>query len=93
LQRFSPSYFIFILTSLPVIWILELRRVAQRRLANTNLNGTQAGFFDEFILQMGTDELDPTHDLPYAELVKSVQVLFVEKKCSFCCLLFLFSFT
>lgn len=45
-------------------------------MANTNLNGTQTGFFDEFILQMGTDELDPTHALPYAELVKSVQVLF-----------------
>ncbi len=72
--RLSPSFLIFILTSMPSFWLLEMRRVAQRRLATSaNTNGTNTAFFDEFALRMGNDELDPTQTLPYNVLMKTVE--------------------
>lgn len=50
-----------------------MRRVALRRLkAASNGNGTATEFFDRFVAQMGNDELDPTHALPYHIFVKTV---------------------
>jgi hypothetical protein len=58
---------------MPSLWLLEMRRVAQRRLATTaNFNGTSTALFDQFILRMGNDEFDPSQTLPYNVLVKTV---------------------
>jgi hypothetical protein len=71
--RFSPSFLIFILTSMPSLWLLEMRRVAQRRLASmASNNGTGTAMSDQFVLLMGNDELDPSQALPYNQIVKTV---------------------
>ena len=58
---------------MPSLWLLEMRRVAQRRMAaTTNTYGNNTALFDQFILRMGTDEIDPSHVLPYDDLVKAV---------------------
>jgi hypothetical protein len=73
-SRFSPSFLIFILTSMPCIWLLEMRRVALRRSSMmANNNGTNTVFFDEFVLRMGNDEFEPSQALPYNVLVKTVE--------------------
>ena len=58
---------------MPSLWLLEMRRVAQRRLASsTNNNSTNTIFSDQFILRMGNDEFDPSQALPYNVLMKTV---------------------
>ncbi|CAF0934512.1 unnamed protein product [Rotaria sp. Silwood1] len=72
---FSPSFLIFILTSIPSLWLLEMRRVAQRRLAfSTNNNNTNTMVFDQFILRMGNDEFDPSQTLPHNILMKTLRI-------------------
>ncbi len=70
---------------MPSLWLLEMRRVAQRRLATSeNINGTHTGFFDQFILRMGNDEFDPSQALPYNVLMKTVKNQIYFKKIIFC---------
>ncbi|CAF3549778.1 unnamed protein product [Rotaria sordida] len=72
---FSPSFLIFILTSIPSVWLLEMRRVAQRRLAfSTNTNNTNTMGFDQFILRMGNDAFDPSQALPHNILTKTLRI-------------------
>lgn len=57
---------------MPSLWLLEMRRVAQRQIAfSENSNNTNM-FFHQFVLQMGNDELDPSHALPYNIFKKTV---------------------
>lgn len=59
---------------MPSLWLLEMRRVAQRRLtSNAYSNDTNTASFDQFILRMGNDEFDPSQALPYKALIKTVQ--------------------
>ena len=85
--RFSPSFLIFILSSIPSLWILEMRRVALRRLTTaSNTNGTTSEFLDRFVARMGNDDFDPTQALPYQTLVKTVkreENLLLTDDCSF----------
>lgn len=56
---------------MPSLWLLEMRRVAERRLAtSTNNNGTNTALFDHFIHGQGNDEFDPSHVLPPNALLK-----------------------
>ncbi|CAF0754198.1 unnamed protein product [Adineta steineri] len=72
---FSPSFLIFILTSMPSLWLLEMRRVAHRRLSfNQNNNITNTAPFDQLILRMGNDEFDYSHALPYNVLKTTFQM-------------------
>ncbi|CAF3355477.1 unnamed protein product [Rotaria socialis] len=72
---FSPSFLIFILTSMPSLWLLEVRRVAQRRLAfSTNDNESNTESFDQFIFRMGTDEIVPSQALPHNILTKTLRI-------------------
>jgi hypothetical protein len=72
--RFSPSFLIFILTSMPSLWLLEMRRIGQRRSAwHTDVNTTDTDMFDQLILRMGNDELDPSESLPHHVLMKTVE--------------------
>ena len=58
---------------MPSLWLLEMLRVAQRRLATaSNTNSTTMGFFDQVILRMGNDEFESSEALPYDVLVKTV---------------------
>jgi hypothetical protein len=58
---------------MPSLWLLEMRRVAQRRsAASENINSTNTAFFDRFVLRMGNDEFDPSQALPYNALIKTV---------------------
>lgn len=73
INRFSPSFLIFILTSMPSLWLLEMRRVAQRRLVDSgHHNDTHTEFFDQFILRIGNDEFDPSQTLPHNIFAKTV---------------------
>ena len=67
---------------MPSLWLLEMRRVAQRRLTSSVItNGTNTATFDQFILRMGNDEFDPSQALPYKALIKTVQnkIFFIDR--------------
>ena len=86
LPRFSPSFLIFILTSMPSLWLLEMRRVAQRRLASSsNHNTTDSTLFERIIERIGNDELASNGSLPHNILMKQVihPISYIEY-CLFC---------
>ncbi|UJR27943.1 hypothetical protein I4U23_009203 [Adineta vaga] len=72
---FSPSFLIFILSSMPCLWLLEMRRVDIRRTSyRTGSNSTNTAFSDQFMIRMGTDEFYPSQALPYNDLLKKLPV-------------------
>ncbi|CAF0825526.1 unnamed protein product [Adineta ricciae] len=71
----SPSFLIFILASMPCLWLLEMRRVDVRRTNYyTDSNSTNAAPFDQVMIRMGNDELYPSQVLPYDDILKKLRV-------------------
>jgi len=59
---------------MPCLWLLEMRRVAERRSAMIqNNNVTNTAFLDHFVFLKGNDEFEPNQVLPYNVLMKTVE--------------------
>ncbi|CAF1376675.1 unnamed protein product [Adineta ricciae] len=71
----SPSFLIFILASMPCLWLLEMRRVDVRRTNYyTNSNRTDPASSNQVTIRMGNDELYPSQVLPYEDILKKLRV-------------------
>ena len=59
---------------MPSLWLLEMRRVVQRRQTlNPDENRNDTTSFERFLLKMGNDELHPYQSLPHNFLLEKVR--------------------